>query len=164
MNTAVVFFGFCTSLRHALHPDITPIYLWTSHKCSGSSAFSQNIYLSISLVFFGHSTHSQDMYYIYFRHFRHLAPCPHLADASDAPHFFRTCTPPPGLYFLDIPDTPRTCSTFGIFILDISDIQKLIYVCTCSGSSTSFQEIYPSTRAVFFLEFQHFSHPLPTVY
>ena len=74
-HSSCIFWRFCTSLKHALHPDIQPpVYSWTSHKCSGSSAFSQNIYLSISLVFFRLSTHSQDMYYIYFRHFRHSAP------------------------------------------------------------------------------------------
>ena len=55
-----------------------------------------------------------------------------------------------GGFFLDIPDTPRTCSTFGIFISGISDIQQLIYVCTCSGSSAFLQEIYTSAMAVFF--------------
>ena len=53
-------------------------------------------------------------------------------------------------FFSDIPDTPRTCITFDIFISDISDIQQFIYLCTCSESSAFFQDIYPSTRAVFF--------------
>ena len=43
----------------------------------------------------------------------------------------------------------RTCIAFGIFISDISDIQQLIYLCTCSGSSAFFQDTCPSTRAVF---------------
>ena len=34
-----------------------------------------------------------------------------------------------GCFFLDIPDTPRTCITFDIFISDISDIKHLIYLC-----------------------------------
>ena len=46
-----------------------------------------------------------------------------------------------GCFFSDIPDTPRTCITFGICISDISDIQWLIYLCTfcwCSGSFALF--------------------------
>ena len=39
---------------------------------------------------------------------------------------------------------------FGIFISDISNIQQLIYVCTCSGSSEFLWDICPSTRVVFF--------------
>ena len=38
----------------------------------------------------------------------------------------------------------------GIFISDISDIQQLIYLCTCSESSVFFQDICLSTRVVFF--------------
>ena len=57
-----------------------------------------------------------------------------------------------GCFLSDIPDTPRTCITVGIFISDISDIQQLIYLCTfswCSGSSAFFQGICASTRDVF---------------
>ena len=43
--------------------------------------------------------------------------------------FFRTFTQAPGLFCSDIPDTPRKCITFDIFISDISDIQQLIYLC-----------------------------------
>ena len=53
-----------------------------------------------------------------------------------------------------IPDTLRKCITFGIIISDISDIQQFIYLCTCSESSTFFQDIYLSTRAVFFRIFR----------
>ena len=65
--------------------------------------------------------------------------------------FFQDICPSTRVVFLsDIPDTPKTCIAVGIFILDILDIQQLIYLCTCSGSCVFFQDICPSTRVVFF--------------
>ena len=98
-------------------------------RCSGSSAFSKNIYQSIRIAFCRHSAHFQDMYYINFRHFRPPAPwfiCSCLNDAPDIPHFSRTFAGTLRLCFSDIPDTPRTSITCGIFISDTSDNQHPI--------------------------------------
>ena len=107
--------GTWTTFVHVsgiLTSDIQPlIYLWTFHGCSRSSAFSWDIYQSISIVFFRHFAHSQDMYYIYFGHFRHLAPqfiCAHMADAHVL-HLSRIFTQAGCFFLLDISDTPETC-------------------------------------------------------
>ena len=79
----------------------------------------------------------------------------YLCTCSGSSEFFQVIYPSTrDVFFSDIPDTLRTCITFGIFISDISDIQQLIYVCTCSGSSAFLQEIYTSAMAVFFRIFR----------
>ena len=72
--------------------------------------------------------------------------------APEVPHVFRTLPEHQGCFLLDIPDTLRTCITFGIFISDISDIQHLIYLCTfswCSGSSAFLFGHLPEHRGYF---------------
>ena len=64
------------------------------------------------------------------------------------------------MFFSDIPDTPRTCVTFDMFISDISDIQQLIYLCTFSGRSAFLQEMCPSTRVLFFRIFRTLRRPV----
>ena len=57
------------------------------------------------------------------------------------------------VFFSDILDTLRTCIAFGIFILDILDIQQLIYLGTfswCSGSSTFFFGTFTQAPVLFF--------------
>ena len=63
--------------------------------------------------------------------------CAHSADAPEVLHFFQDIYLSTRAFFVDILDTPRICITFGILMLDILDIQHLIYLCTfcwCFGS------------------------------
>ena len=121
--------------------------------------FFLDIYLSTGAILFGYSRHSQDMYYTWHIYFGYL----------DIKHFIYLCMlrkfriflghlpEHPDCFFPDIPDTPRTCITFGIFILNISDIQQLIYLCTfswCSGSSACFSGHCPQHQGCFFRIFR----------
>ena len=66
--------------------------------------FFQDVCLSTKVVFFRIFRHSKDMYYIwhiYFGYFGHSAP--HLfVHALEVPHFFRTFTRAPELFFFQI--------------------------------------------------------------
>ena len=87
------------------------------------------------LFFSGYCGHSQDMcyiWYIYFEYFGHSAAhlFVHILLMLRKFHmFFRTLSRAPGLFFSDIPDTPRMCITFDIFISDIPGIKHIIYLC-----------------------------------
>ena len=70
--------------------------------------------------------------------------------------FFRTFTQAPVLFLSDIPDTPRTCITFGIFISDISDIKHLIYLCMLQKCRIFFRT-YTRASGLFFSAFSHSS-------
>ena len=107
----------------------------TPRKCITFGIIISVICLTRAVFFFRYSGHSQDMYYIwhiYFGYFGHSAV--HLfVHMLQKFHIFSGHLPEhQGSFFSDIPDTPRTCITVGIFILDILDIQQLIYLCTFS--------------------------------
>ena len=116
------------------------------------------------LFFFGYSGHSQDMYYIwyiYFRSFGHSAAhylCTFFWCSGSSAFFFGTFTQAPVLFFSDIPDTPRTCITFGIIISDISDINHLIYLCMLRKFHIFFMT-YTWASGLFFPAFAHSSSP-----
>ena len=112
------------------------IYLCTFCWCSGSSAFfsghlpDHHSCFSLNIPDTPRTCITSDMF---------------ISDISDIPQLIYLCTfswcsgssasfsghlPEHwGCFFPDIPDTPRTCITFDIFILDISDIKHLIYSC-----------------------------------
>ena len=126
--------------------------------------FSGHLLKHQGCFFFGYSRHSQDMYYIwhmYFRYFRH--PVAHLfvhilLMLWKFRTFCMTFIWVPGLFLLDILDTPKTCVHLAYFISDISDIQCLIYLCTFCWfprSTAFFQDNYLSTRAVSFRYSRH---------
>ena len=98
-HSSCIFWRFCTSLRHALHPDIQPpIYLWTSHKSSGSSAFSKNIYWASALSF-SDIPHISKTCIIFTSDISDIQlPCAHLAGVPDASHFFRAFTDHQGCF------------------------------------------------------------------
>ena len=96
------------------------ICLCTFSWCSKSSAFFQDIYL-------GHVLHLTYLFRIFrtfrssFRTFSSSFICAHSADAPEVLHvFFRIFTRVPGLFYSDIPGTPRTSITFDIFNPDNS--------------------------------------------
>ena len=83
--------------------------------------------------------------------------------APEVPHFLGHLPEHQGCFFSDIPDTPRTCITCGIFILDILDIQQLIYFCTfswCSRSSTFFSGHFPKHQGCFFFGYSRHSQDM----
>ena len=95
------------------------------------------------------------IWYIYFGYFGHSAA--HLfvhilLMLRKFRIFFRTFTRAPVLFLSDIPDTPRTCVTFGIFISDISDIKHLIYLCMLRKFHIFFRT-YTQASGLFFQPF-----------
>ena len=75
--------------------------------------------------------------------------CAHSADAPEVPHFFRTFAQAPGLFFSDIWTLPGHVLHLA-YLFWIFQTLSTSFICACSRSSTFFQEIYSSTRAVFF--------------
>ena len=128
--------------------------------CSGSSAFFQDICPSTRDVFFSDILASPKTCItvgIFISDISDIQQLIYLCTCSRSSIFFQDICPSTRvILFLDIPDTPRTCITAGIFISYISDIQHLIYLCTCSRSSAFFQDIYLSTRINYFRIFHTF--------
>ena len=87
---------------------------------------------------------------IHFRHFGHSAADLFLHMLRKVCIFSGHLPEEQDCFPSGILDTPRKCITFDIIVSDISDIQQLIYLCTCSGSSAFFQVICLGTRAAFF--------------
>ena len=112
--------------------------------------------------FFGYSRHSWDMYYIwhiFFGYFGHSTThlFVHILLMLWKFHIFPGHLPEhQDWFFSDISHISGTFITsvhVGNFILDISDIQPPIYLCTsswCSGSSAYSQDISLGTMAGFF--------------
>ena len=109
--------------------------------------------------FFGYSGHSKTCITvgIFISDISDIQQLIYLCTCSGSSVFFQDiCLSTRVVFFPDIPNTPRTCITVGIFISDISDIQHLIYLCTCSRSSAFSQDIYLSTRINYFWIFRTF--------
>ena len=146
MNTSVVWHIYFGYFRHlAAHLCI--------HMLQKFRIFVGHLPKHQGSFFFGYSGHSQDMDYnlqIYFGHFGHSADDLFLYMLRKFCIFSGHLSKHQDCFPSGILDTPRKCITFGIIISDISDIQQLIYLCICSGSSAFFQVICLGTRAVFF--------------
>ena len=120
-----IFWTFSSSLICVHFPDAPEI----PHLFQNISPSTRNVFFWIFRTFSGHILHLVYLFWI-FRTFSSSFICAHSPDAPEVLHLFRDIYLSTGaVFFPDIPDTPRTCITFDIFISDISDIKHLIYLC-----------------------------------
>ena len=120
-----IFRTFRSSFICAHFPDALEI----PHFFQNISPITRTVFFRIFRTLSGHALHLVYLFWI-FRTFSSSFIFAHSPDAPEVLHVFQDIYPSTGaIFFSDIPNTPRTCITFDIFILDIPDIKHLIYLC-----------------------------------